>query len=113
MSVISYWNQVSLDVTKLDFTTPGPDVNPGPEQGGPTKTSRALAMIHLAMYDAYTATSAGTPYLSYASPYPAGKSIVFAQAAVCAAATETLLALFPRSSALVLDKNAEYLAKVP
>jgi hypothetical protein len=69
---ILFWNCVALEVHRRDFTLPSDDewadtipmmdrqVRRGnmppemlmPDQGGPTRTSRALAMVHLAMYDA-------------------------------------------------------------
>jgi hypothetical protein len=55
---ILYWNAVSLETHRRDFTFEGAgdSFNMGaltPEQGGPTRTSRSLAMVHLAMHDAY------------------------------------------------------------
>ena len=41
-------NQLALDLVAADFS----DAHT-PTQGGPTRTSRALAMIHLAIHDAY------------------------------------------------------------
>ena len=64
---ILHWNQVALDAAKADFSSSDPSVNPSPEQGGPTRTSRALAMVHVAMYDAYVGIKGGPKYLSYAS----------------------------------------------
>lgn len=52
MDHILYWNSVALDANRRDFSNlPGTD-KPNPEQGGPTLSSRALAIVHLAMYDA-------------------------------------------------------------
>ena len=44
------WNAVALDAVKNDsfFSTP--------DQGGPTRAANALAVVHLAMYDAVNAT---------------------------------------------------------
>jgi membrane-associated phospholipid phosphatase len=41
-------NQLTLDLVAADFSD-----GHSPTQGGPTKTSRALAIIHLAIHDAY------------------------------------------------------------
>ena len=56
---ILFWNEVALEANRVDFT------REMPEQGGPTLSSRALAIVHLAMYDAYAAIdpTAGAPYL--------------------------------------------------
>ncbi len=43
-------NKLALDLVQRDFS---PGVHPSPSNGGPTKTSRALALIHLAAHDAY------------------------------------------------------------
>ena len=48
MDAILYWNETALETHRLDFSGALT-----PEQGGPTATSRALAMVHLAMRDAW------------------------------------------------------------
>lgn len=55
---ILYWNEVALEVERRDYTVNGAgdrfdtgDLSP--EQGGPTRTSRSLAMVHLAMHEAF------------------------------------------------------------
>jgi hypothetical protein len=47
MDPILLWNQVALEANRVSHTT-GPN-----EQTGPTLSSRALAIVHLALYDAY------------------------------------------------------------
>src|SRR5262245_52136911 len=44
------WNSVALDAVKNDY-----DVGHTPEQGGPTRASRALAIVHAAIFDAVEA----------------------------------------------------------
>ena len=44
---ILLWNQVALEANRVSHT------NGQGEQTGPTLSSRALAIVHLAMYDAY------------------------------------------------------------
>ncbi len=85
---ILFWNEVALEANRISHTR-----NPK-EQAGPTLSSRALAIVHLAMYDAYAAIvpAAGGPYLPGLPAPPAGAS---AQAAVAGAASTTLSALFP------------------
>lgn len=46
MDAILYWNNVSLEANRISHT------NSKDEQTGPTLSSRALAIVHLAMYDA-------------------------------------------------------------
>jgi vanadium chloroperoxidase len=48
----SYWTQVALEANRADFSAP-PTARPPEENGGPTRSSRALAIVHLAMHDAY------------------------------------------------------------
>ncbi len=52
----AYWTKVALETNRRDFSVV--EVAPGqtpilPEQGGPTLSARALALVHLAMHDAY------------------------------------------------------------
>lgn len=46
MDPILYWNDVALEVNRVSHA------NGKHEQTGPTLSSRALAIVHLAMYDA-------------------------------------------------------------
>ena len=93
MDQVLFWNGVSLEADRVSHTN-GRDVG----TLGPTLSSRALAIVHLAMYDAYAGVSNDPtnlpPYLDLSSlPPPApGAS---ADAAVAAAAHATLSRLFP------------------
>lgn len=101
MDPILYWNEVALEANRISHT------NGKNEQTGPTLSSRALAIVHLAMYDAYVGvdTASGlTPYLpSVPGPAPGAS----ADAAVAAAAQFTLAALFPSQKAFFERKHAE------
>ena len=89
MDPILFWNDVALEAKRVSHT------NGKNEQTGPTLSSRAMAIVHLAVYDAYAGVInkpsnlplylGGTPVPSGASPGPA----------VAAAAHETLSKLFP------------------
>jgi PAP2 superfamily protein len=89
---IRYWNQVAINATGLDHTpvAAGEDRVFG-EQLGPGRSSRAMAIIHIAMFDAIDAIVGG--YESYtgvdAGP---GTSV---DAAIAQAAHDTLVALYP------------------
>ncbi|MGH9166094.1 MAG: vanadium-dependent haloperoxidase [Acidimicrobiales bacterium] len=92
MDAILYWNDVALEANRVSHT------NGKNEQTGPPLSARALAIVHLAMYDAYAGvpgTPPLTPYLGL-GPAKAGSSI---EAAVAAAAHTTLTALFPSQKA--------------
>ena len=95
---IRYWNQIALDANRRDFSIP-PDP-PAPQQGGPTLSSRALAIVHLAMYDAYFAVvGANQAPAPFRAPYlpglPAKPPGAVAAIAVAGAAQEALTQLYP------------------
>lgn len=56
LGMLMFWNEIALYATALDHTT---EVVPAPptygEQLGPTRTSRALAIVHLSMFEAVDA----------------------------------------------------------
>ena len=95
---IRYWNAIALEANRRDFSNePGKD-KPKPEQGGPTLSSRALAIVHLAMYDAYAGAINNPPvfprYLAVPPSPIAG--VADPAAAIAAAAHACLSALYPR-----------------
>ena len=83
MDSILYWNSVALQAVATDFSGPTTTTT---EQKGPTLTARPLAMVHIAMHDAYFGIVAGpaqyTPGL-LAAPAGAQKSTAVAAAAMC------------------------------
>lgn len=91
---------MAFDANRRDFSNdPGTD-KPAPEQGGPTLSSRGLAIVHLAMYDAHAGVVnlPAPPRYSATPPNPAtGASAAAAAAAAVAAAVHACLsALYPR-----------------
>ena len=112
--VILYWNQISLDVTKVDFSTSDPAVNPTPEQRGPTRTSRALAIIHLAMYDAWVSIQGGPKYLTYSKDEAPAvtNDLATAQVAVASAASNTMIALFSRQKDAILKEFEKFITSL-
>jgi hypothetical protein len=108
---ILFWNQVALDASKADFSTQEPTDKMMPQQGGPTRNSRALAIVHLAMYDAYAGVISGSTYLPYEnSEKPTSSELLVAQVAVATAATYTLIALFSNQKDSFLKKHQEFVA---
>ena len=95
---ILYWNDEASESNRRDFTRMSP-----PEQGGPTLSSRAFAIAHLAMYDGWFGVTGGKPpYLAtpYAGAIPAGMTTQEAAAiALGAAAHQALVKLFPAQTA--------------
>jgi vanadium chloroperoxidase len=65
------------------------------EQTGPTLSSRALAIVHLAMYDAYAGVINDPTTLPRYITTPASPGVASEDAAVAAAAHATLSRLFP------------------
>jgi hypothetical protein len=107
---VHHWNQIAIDASGLDHTA----VQPGEsrvfgEQFGPTRASRAIAIVHIAIFDAVNAIAGG--YRSYTglSRAPAGTSM---KAAIAQAAHDTLAALFPSQAATFDQQLAKDLAAV-
>jgi hypothetical protein len=114
IDAILYWNQISLNAVKTDFSTDSTSVNPTPEQGGPTRTSRALAMVHLAMYDAYVGIRGGATYLTYTpGETPNTTDLQAAQAAVAAAACLCLISLFGKQKDVFLKEHEKFILMLP
>ena len=93
---ILFWNEVTIEVFSNAATTG--------EQPGPALGSRALSIVHLAMYDAY-AGALGNPaylpkYLPQLEPAPLAAK-ASPKATVAGAAYESLLRLYPRQKALL------------
>lgn len=105
MSILGI-NALALDLVARDFSH-----GHAPSNGGPTKTSRALAMIHLAAHDAYAQVSLKlTPQPPGKVAVPAGlaKTEVNARAALAAAALHVCRALYPDEMPFI-DNAAESL----
>ena len=84
------WNAVALQAVAVDHS----HIYGDPEQGGPTRASRALAIIHVAMYDA--ANSVNPAHKPYHAWHPIrGASL---DAAIATAAWHTLSDLYPLQS---------------
>src|SRR5207244_13034398 len=87
------WNEILLAANALDHTPVGSDENRVfGEQGGPHRTSRAFAIVHIAIFDAVNAIAGG--YKSYTGLPPASRDISM-HAAVAQAAPDPLVALYP------------------
>ena len=124
--VLLAWNHAALDMTSIDHTTVGAKVafngtmltvfeSTYGEQFGPPRASRALAIVHLAMFEA---ASAIDPRFASYQPPGATQSIratilaavggpaptvqtASLSAAITQAAYETLVALYPKKMALI------------
>lgn len=94
---LRHWNEIALNASGLDHTpvAPGEDRVFG-EQYGPTRASRAMAIVHIAIFEAVNAIAGS--YQSYVGlpPAPAHASM---DAAIAQAAHDTLVALYPSQQA--------------
>jgi hypothetical protein len=96
---ILLWNEAALEANRVSHT------NGQGEQTGPPLSARALAIVHLAMYDAYAGVindPANLPRYISSPPslsIPAPQKDQAAFVAVAAAAHKTLSTLFPSQSA--------------
>jgi hypothetical protein len=104
------WNEIAMNATGLDHTAvlPGENRVFG-EQFGPGRASRALAIVHVAIFDAANAIVGG--YEGYTGRLKAqgGASL---EAAVAQAGHDTLAALFPSQAATFDALLAEDLENV-
>src|SRR5215813_7741059 len=94
---VRHWNQIAIDASGLDHTplTAG-ETRVFGEQYGPTRASRAMAIVHIAVFDAVNAIVGG--YRSYTGLSPASRDTSL-NAAIAQAAHDTLSALFPSQAA--------------
>lgn len=104
------WNRIAVDASGLDHTPLQPGENRVfGHQFGPTRASRAMAIVHIAMFDALNAVAGG--YQSYTGIPPAPPNTSM-KAAVAQAARDTLVALFPSHAATFDAALAEDLAAI-
>src|SRR5437764_466566 len=103
--IVLQWNAIALDAMQNDYT-----LSHTPDQGGPTRDSRALAIVHVALFDAVNSIDGQyTPYLTVA-PNAKGASI---DAAAAQAAHDTLIQLYPSQKAMFDAALTDTLAHVP
>lgn len=91
---VRYWNRVMLDTNAIDQAASFPETTTEAEQLGPTRTSRAFAIVQIAVYDAVVAVYG--VYRSYTGIAPAPGASV--DAAIAQAAHDTLVSLYPRQA---------------
>jgi hypothetical protein len=99
------WNAVTLQVNQTSYS--GSDGN---DQAGPTRSSRAMAIVHAAMFDAWNSiNNRYTPYLTMAPNADNASD----EAAVAQAAHDTLVALYPRQRTFIDAALTQTLNRVP
>ena len=93
VDVILEWNAVALNTNALDHGGAAEPAQDGSDTQGPPALAGALAMVHLAMFDAYNSVNHKfTPYLFHGV---VAENDASADAAVAQAAHDVLLALIP------------------
>src|SRR3989475_10005723 len=91
-SWVRRWNGIAIDASGLDHTPVAPGENRVfGEQFGPGRSSRAMAIVHLAVFDAVNAIAGGYESYTGLPRAPAGTSM---KAAIAQAAHDSLAALF-------------------
>jgi PAP2 superfamily. len=107
---IHRWNQIAIDATGVDHTPPAPGENRVfGEQVGPGRSSRAMAIVHIAMFDAINATVGRYQSFTGVTVKPRGVSLA---AAVSQAAHDTLVSLYPSQTATFDSALAQDLSQV-
>jgi hypothetical protein len=96
------WNQIAIDASGADHAGLG-------EQLGPGRASRAMAIVHIAMFDALNAAVGG--YESYTGLRRVYDDVSL-KAAIAQAAHDTLVAMFPAQRASFDTELAKDLAAV-
>src|SRR6516165_538122 len=104
------WNLIAINASGLDHTPVAPGENRVfGEQLGPGRASRAMAIVHIAMFDALDAVAGG--YTSYTGTQ-AAHGPMSVDVAIAQAARDTLAALFPSQAPTFDSYLAEDLAGV-
>ena len=104
-------SQMAIDTSGLDHQP----VQPGENrifghQLGPCRASRAIAIVHIAMFDAIISIIGG--YKSYLN-LPKAPSTASIDAAICKASHDTLIALFPSHAPRLETLSQNLLNQIP
>jgi Vanadium chloroperoxidase N-terminal domain/PAP2 superfamily len=109
---ILFWNDVCNEANRFDHTAP----MKGTAQGGPTRSSRATAIVHLAMHDAHFGVTGPTVAIPLytggaVDSYVGLKTQKEVSSSVSAAAHLTLTTLYPEQ-APTFNKAAQKIASI-
>src|SRR5678816_1257014 len=97
VEMLRHWNHIAIDMSGLDHTPVAPgEARVFGEELGPVRASRAMAIVHIAIFDAINAIHGG--YRSYTG-IPAAPRNTSVEAAIAEAAHDTLVELFPSQTA--------------
>ena len=108
---IRHWNEVAINASGLDHTpvVAGENRVFG-EQFGPTRASRAMAIVHIAIFDAVNAIDGRFQSYTGLRKVRADTSM---ECAIAQAACETLDALFPSQKTIFDQELANELSQIP
>jgi hypothetical protein len=106
-SIVLRWNAAALAANAMDHT---PDVVPRSNQGGPVRSARALAIVHIAIFDALNSITRTHQSYTGIPDAPTTASVI---AAVATAAHNALYALYPAQRATFATLLQQDLAMVP
>jgi hypothetical protein len=105
------WNRIAIDASGLDHTPPAPgEQRVFREQLGPGRSSRAMAIVHIAVFDAVNAID---PRFQSYTGIPNAPQNTSAKAAIAQAAHDALVALFPAQTRRIDTALAVSLAVIP
>jgi hypothetical protein len=108
LDAVRTWNRIAIDASGLDHTpVPPGDPRIFGEQIGPGRSARAMAIVHIAIFESVNAIAGG--YKSYAG-VPRVFGPVSMDAAIAQAAHDTLVVLFPSQAASFDADLAESMA---
>ena len=109
-SWVAHWNHVSIDASGLDHApvADGDDRVYG-HQLGPGRASRAMAIVHVAVFEAINAIAGR--YESYTG-LPQAPADTSMKAAIAQAAHDSLVALYPSHAVELAEQLAEDLSQV-
>lgn len=104
------WNDVAIDTSGIDHTpVAASETRVFGEQLGPGRSARAMAIVHIAVFEVVNAIAGGHRSYTGLPRAAAGTSM---EAAVAQAAHDTLVALFPSQSASLAELLAEDLGRL-
>ena len=108
--IIRRWNRIAIDASGLDHTPLGlNEARTFGEQIGPGRSARAMAIIHIAMFDAINAV---LPFYESYTKVRTHHFVLSLNAAIAQAAHDTLAVLYPSQKPAFDARLAQDLAKV-
>ncbi|HEY4490964.1 MAG TPA: vanadium-dependent haloperoxidase [Acidobacteriota bacterium] len=111
LDMLHRWNQIALNASGLDHTPVAPgEKRVFGEQLGPGRSSRAMAIVHIAMFDSINAIAGGYKSYTRIARAPSDASI---EAALAVSAHDTLIILFPSQKKSFDKLLAEDLNNIP